>query len=94
MWPCGLQAVRGAGRRCSFDQVESIEEHGLIVLAVAQPVEARHPVVVAGHRFAIEDHRRRIQAAQRLQRSMESDRSGHLLTSGCIAARGRHPYAR
>ena len=55
-----------------FDQVKHIEEHGLVVAAMAQPIEVRHPVVVAGHCFAIEDHRARTQAAQRFNNQGEA----------------------
>jgi hypothetical protein len=37
-------------------------------------VEARHPVVVTGHRFAVEDHRTRTQTDQGPRRSTGTDR--------------------
>ena len=51
---CGLtdlQRIAAQVVAVELDQVEGVQEHGFVVAALAQPVEARHPVVVAGHRL-------------------------------------------
>jgi hypothetical protein len=40
-----------------FDQVEGVEEDVAVMAALAQPVEYRQAVVVASHRFAVDQAR-------------------------------------
>jgi transposase len=49
-----------------LDQVEGVEEDEGVVAAVADAVEARHAVVAAAHRLAVDDAGARAQAGERL----------------------------
>jgi hypothetical protein len=44
-----------------LDQVEGVEEDVSILTAVAQSVEARHPIGITGNRFAIDQARRSLE---------------------------------
>ena len=46
-----------------FQQVKGEQEHGAVLAPVAQPVEHRHAIAVAGHRLAVQEKRARFQGA-------------------------------
>ena len=55
-----------------LDQVEGVQEDAGVVAAVADAVEARHAVVAAAHRLAVDDAGARAQTGQRLDDQREA----------------------
>src|SRR5258707_4363371 len=54
-----------------LDQVEGVQEHARVVAAIADAVEARHAVVAAAHRLAVDDAGARAQAGKGLDDQRE-----------------------
>ena len=46
-----------------LDEVEGVQEHPVVMAAVADPVEARHAVVIATHGLAVDEERGRKRAS-------------------------------
>src|SRR5215471_6356271 len=55
-----------------LDQIEGVEEYAAVGALMTNKIERGHAVVVASHRFAIEDARARAQAAQRFDDQREA----------------------
>ena len=55
-----------------LDEVEGVEEHALVVPAIADAIEARDAVVAAGDRLAVEDAGARAQAGEALDDEREA----------------------
>src|SRR5215469_613751 len=63
-----LRTSRGSRRHVvaiELDQVESVEEGTVVMAVVANEIERRHAVVVAGNSFAVDNAGARAQAGQR-----------------------------
>jgi hypothetical protein len=58
-----LERLAAQVLRVDLQQIEGKQEHRAVRPPVAQPVEARHPVPVAGDRFPIDEERAHLQRA-------------------------------
>jgi hypothetical protein len=82
---CGLadlQRVTPQVVAIQLDQVEGVQEHVPIILAVADTLERCEPVVIASDGFAIDDARPRAQAGERLGNQREA--ASHVIALAAV----------
>ena len=66
-WPCAFRTVRAACYRVELNQFEGVQEHAGVVAAIVDAVEARHAVVIAADRLAVDDAGARAQPGDQLE---------------------------
>ena len=89
-----LRTTSGLWSRSSpfeLDQVEGVGEDAGVVAAVADAVEARHAILAAAHRLAVDDAGARAQAGERLHDQRET--VGQVV-AGRLQSRTRSPSLR
>jgi len=70
--PCGHRALTPQVVAVQLDQVEGVQEHFAIVAPIANPIEHREAVLVAGNRLAVDDARPGAQVSQRFDNQPEA----------------------
>jgi hypothetical protein len=75
-----------------FDQVEGVEEDARVVASVADAIEARHAVVAATHRLAVDDAGARAQADEGLDDQREA--VGQVVAGTAVEAKASAILAR
>ena len=61
----GLERLPTQVVAVQLDQVEGVQKDPVVIAAVADALEARHTVVIAAHRLAVDDAGARAQPGQR-----------------------------